>query len=638
MVLAGPEPGAVVLEELPIADATANLDDDDDSGPAFCYCGACGQSNREEVLLLCDCPTHADPQVAYHSDCIGLADIPMGDWYCPICAANANSASHPPVETAQRRGRLLNATRGRVNPAPAAAAAAAAASTSSTATSTAASAPPQRRITRHGIPASSGSSDGEAFADDDASAARPRTAARRRTQMSAALNNSVREDIDWGPTTAQGRRFAEWEETATGAPPARRSGDGRSQTRQQRLDAIRRARALRTAAPSASSRRAIVIESLPRTAAQTGGLVAHRRWQKMPDRGMPGVDERCQECVRLHAHIQLCGRCTRRSAVQQAKQRESRLERMDRLARQKSRRPSTALGGSAFSIDGALEAVETLRRRGRDYGRDVVGAAAPSFTSGTVTASPSASGFASDRPTLEPRAAPKPPAAAPPLPKTSPPPPSFLRAPTVLNSAEERRVLEEEERVRARRKAAKKVEATPALPPPATALPPSTPPAAAAAAPVSVWLRSRRKPAAAASPGGAAKANPDPNPSAEPTAARAKSSSGGGGSRHASEVEPARKRKRPFDPAAAAAREQNKAREKHGQASDVVKEAMKPFWKFNKITKDQYKAVCKAAVRAVMKYSRPWPPGLADTLVKESVGRCLGGVKCATDAAAASSS
>jgi len=195
---------------------------------------------------------------------------------------------------------------------------------------------------------------------------------------------------------------------------------------------------------------------------------------------------------------------------------------------------------------------------------------------------------------------------------------------------------EEEERVRARRKAAKKVQATPALPPPPAAVPSATPTATAVAAPVSVWLRLRRKSAVAASPRGAATANSAPNhPSADPSAAKAKSGPGDRCNAKASAVEPGRKRKRPLDPAVAAARAQKKAKEKHRQASDAVKDAIKPFWKSNKITKDQYKAVCKEAVRDIMKHSRPWPPELAGTLVKECVGRCRDGMKGSTDTAAA---
>ena len=41
-------------------------------------CGGCGRGDGE--LLLCDaCPA------VFHLSCVGLREVPLGDWYCPVC-------------------------------------------------------------------------------------------------------------------------------------------------------------------------------------------------------------------------------------------------------------------------------------------------------------------------------------------------------------------------------------------------------------------------------------------------------------------------------------------------------------------------------------------------------------------------
>ncbi|KAF5020754.1 hypothetical protein F66182_7214 [Fusarium sp. NRRL 66182] len=44
-------------------------------------CPICNSSEREDVLLLCD-----SCDAAYHTHCIGLDDIPDGEWYCMECS------------------------------------------------------------------------------------------------------------------------------------------------------------------------------------------------------------------------------------------------------------------------------------------------------------------------------------------------------------------------------------------------------------------------------------------------------------------------------------------------------------------------------------------------------------------------
>jgi hypothetical protein len=70
--------------------------DDDEEGEGFDTpagrdshsdaCGGCGECDGE--LLLCDaCPA------AFHLGCVGLREVPVGDWFCPICA-DSNTPQH----------------------------------------------------------------------------------------------------------------------------------------------------------------------------------------------------------------------------------------------------------------------------------------------------------------------------------------------------------------------------------------------------------------------------------------------------------------------------------------------------------------------------------------------------------------
>lgn len=74
---------------------------DDDDSVEFQPCLICGDSDNEELLLLCDgcdCPTH--------TYCTGLDDIPSGSWYCDRCEVQrAMSSPEPPVPFRRRRHR-----------------------------------------------------------------------------------------------------------------------------------------------------------------------------------------------------------------------------------------------------------------------------------------------------------------------------------------------------------------------------------------------------------------------------------------------------------------------------------------------------------------------------------------------------
>lgn len=51
-------------------------DDDESSLP----CPLCNSAQDEDVLLLCD-----GCEAAYHTHCVGINDVPQGDWYCMEC-------------------------------------------------------------------------------------------------------------------------------------------------------------------------------------------------------------------------------------------------------------------------------------------------------------------------------------------------------------------------------------------------------------------------------------------------------------------------------------------------------------------------------------------------------------------------
>jgi PHD and RING finger domain-containing protein 1 len=55
---------------------------DDNVLHGLTFCEVCGESDREDRMLLCDsCDFH------YHMECLDplLDTVPMGDWFCPNC-------------------------------------------------------------------------------------------------------------------------------------------------------------------------------------------------------------------------------------------------------------------------------------------------------------------------------------------------------------------------------------------------------------------------------------------------------------------------------------------------------------------------------------------------------------------------
>ncbi|KAF4996542.1 hypothetical protein FDECE_12394 [Fusarium decemcellulare] len=61
-------------------------------------CPICNSSEREDVLLLCD-----SCDAAYHTHCIGLEEIPDGDWYCMECRHLFQLTDEPATADAAER-------------------------------------------------------------------------------------------------------------------------------------------------------------------------------------------------------------------------------------------------------------------------------------------------------------------------------------------------------------------------------------------------------------------------------------------------------------------------------------------------------------------------------------------------------
>lgn len=56
-------------------------------------CPICNSADREDVLLLCD-----SCDAAYHTHCIGLEQVPEGDWYCMECAHLFQLTQDPDIQ------------------------------------------------------------------------------------------------------------------------------------------------------------------------------------------------------------------------------------------------------------------------------------------------------------------------------------------------------------------------------------------------------------------------------------------------------------------------------------------------------------------------------------------------------------
>jgi len=61
---------------------TTSTDEDEYEEDDHTYCVICGQSDREESMLLCD-----GCDGGFHMACLTppLTSVPRGEWFCPDC-------------------------------------------------------------------------------------------------------------------------------------------------------------------------------------------------------------------------------------------------------------------------------------------------------------------------------------------------------------------------------------------------------------------------------------------------------------------------------------------------------------------------------------------------------------------------
>ncbi len=55
-----------------------------------CGCNKCGKKDRSDAQLICD-----ECEYYYHFYCVGLEEVPEGDWYCPECKNDENEIVAP---------------------------------------------------------------------------------------------------------------------------------------------------------------------------------------------------------------------------------------------------------------------------------------------------------------------------------------------------------------------------------------------------------------------------------------------------------------------------------------------------------------------------------------------------------------
>ncbi|KAL4892296.1 hypothetical protein BDV59DRAFT_55643 [Aspergillus ambiguus] len=114
--------GGPVRSSYPVQDRVQVADVDpsmvieyvDDDYAAFQPCTICGDSDNEELLLLCDgCDAPS------HTYCVGLDSVPSGPWYCARCETQRALGPSPdtedrPARTQERRGRRTRAQQRRL--------------------------------------------------------------------------------------------------------------------------------------------------------------------------------------------------------------------------------------------------------------------------------------------------------------------------------------------------------------------------------------------------------------------------------------------------------------------------------------------------------------------------------------------
>ncbi|GAB1210987.1 hypothetical protein ATERTT37_000097 [Aspergillus terreus] len=100
-----------VQDRVQVADVDPSMVIDyvDDDFTDFQPCPVCGDSDNEELLLLCDgCDAPS------HTYCVGLDGVPSGPWYCARCETQRALGPSPdtedrPARTQERRGRRTRA-------------------------------------------------------------------------------------------------------------------------------------------------------------------------------------------------------------------------------------------------------------------------------------------------------------------------------------------------------------------------------------------------------------------------------------------------------------------------------------------------------------------------------------------------
>ncbi|KAI8823614.1 uncharacterized protein EV422DRAFT_521649 [Fimicolochytrium jonesii] len=75
------KPRGRIIRTVPVEDRTQRVaNDDDDAEYEVTECEICGSAEHEETMLLCD---HCDS--GWHLECLGMAEVPDGEWACDNC-------------------------------------------------------------------------------------------------------------------------------------------------------------------------------------------------------------------------------------------------------------------------------------------------------------------------------------------------------------------------------------------------------------------------------------------------------------------------------------------------------------------------------------------------------------------------
>lgn len=110
--LIGPVQSSYAVEDrvqVPDIDPSMLIDYVDDDFPDFQPCPYCGESDNEELLLLCD-----SCDVPHHTYCVDLDTVPSGPWYCSRCEEQGPVSSTGSSRGQDRRGRRTRAQLRRV--------------------------------------------------------------------------------------------------------------------------------------------------------------------------------------------------------------------------------------------------------------------------------------------------------------------------------------------------------------------------------------------------------------------------------------------------------------------------------------------------------------------------------------------